>query len=260
MLFPNVGLLAQRRIVSDSVRHFLCAAHLCDLHVLGTAHSNAYMYPLYLHDADASDAGPHAHVSSSRPNLDPRFIAELEKRLGLRFVDDGNGDLTGTFGPEDVFDYIYAVLHSPTYRERYAEFLKIDFPRIPLTGDLGLFRRLCELGSELVAMHLMEHPLLEEAPAKLEPAGSNEVEAVRYDEKAGRVYTNKHQYFAPVEPEVYAFQIGGYQVLNKWLKDRKGRKLAFEDVRHCGKVVVALRETRRPMAQSGEAIPAWPIE
>ncbi|MBM3474001.1 MAG: hypothetical protein FJX75_12090 [Armatimonadetes bacterium] len=168
--------------------------------------------------------------------------------------------MEGTFGPEDVFDYIYAVLHSPTYRERYAEFLKIDFPRIPLTSDLGLFRRLCAAGRELVALHLMEHPMLDESPAKLEPAGTNEVEAVAYDDKAHRVHINKQQYFAPVEPEVYAFQVGGYEVLNKWLKDRKGRTLTFEDVRHYGKVVVALRETRRLMAEIDEAIPAWPME
>jgi len=166
----------------------------------------------------------------------------------------------GTFGPEDVLDYIYAVLHSPTYRKRYAEFLKIDFPRIPLTSDVGLFQRLCALGRELVALHLMEHPVLDESPAKLEPAGSNEVGTVRYDQEAQRVYINKQQYFAPVEPEVYAFQVGGYQVLNKWLKDRKGRTLTFEDVRHYGKVVVALRETRRLMAEIDEAIPGWPIE
>ena len=166
----------------------------------------------------------------------------------------------GTFSPEDVFDYIYAVLHSPTYRERYAEFLKIDFPRIPLTSDVELFRRLCMLGGELVALHLMEHPCLEAAPAKLEPAGSNEVEAVRYDENTQRVYINQHQHFSPIEPEVYAFQIGGYQVLNKWLKDRKGRTLTFEDVRHYGKVVLALRETRRLMQEIDAAVSAWPIE
>ena len=96
-----------------------------------------------------------------RPNLNPEFVADFEKRLGLFFVSDGKGDLKKTFGPEDVFNYIYAVFHSPTYRSRYAEFLKSDFPRAPLTSDVNLFRSLCGLGAELVALHLLESPKLE---------------------------------------------------------------------------------------------------
>jgi hypothetical protein len=218
-----------------------------------------HVCPLYLRP-ESGKGGTGSTEEGARHNLRAGFVSRLSRLLGLGFVEDGKGDLGETLGPEDVFDYVYAVLHSPTYRERYAEFLKIDFPRIPLTSDVGLFRRLCGLGSELVALHLMEHPVLEDTPAKLEPAGSNEMEAVKYDEKAQRVYINKAQYFAPVEPDLYAFQIGGYQVLNKWLKDRKGRVLTFEDVRHYGKVVVALRETRRLMAEIDEAIPGWPME
>ena len=93
-----------------------------------------------------------------RPNLNPEFIKDFSEKLGLKFIEDGKGDLEETFGPEDIFNYAYAVFHSPTYRTRYAEFLKIDFPRLPLTSDKELFKALAEKGAELVSLHLMESP------------------------------------------------------------------------------------------------------
>jgi len=167
---------------------------------------------------------------------------------------------SGTFGPEDVFHYIYAVLHSPTYRSRYAEFLRIDFPRVPLTSDKQLFRRLAEKGAELVSLHLMESPALENLLTEFPVPGSDLVEKVRYDEVKRRVHINKEQYFDAVDPGVWEFHIGGYQVLEKWLKDRKGRKLTWDDQQHYQRVVVALKGTIRLMAEIDETIPAWPVE
>jgi predicted helicase len=200
-----------------------------------------------------------AGYGTRRPNLSPEFVATVANKLVLDFIPDGKGDLENTFGPEDVFNYMYAVFHSPTYRERYAEFLKIDFPRLPLTSDLELFRVLAEKGEELVALHLMESPALDHTITRFPSTGSNEVQKVRYAED-GRVYINKTQYFEGVEPEVWEFHIGGYQVLHKWLKDRKGRTLSYDDVTHYGKIVVALKETMRLMEEIDEAIPSWPIE
>jgi hypothetical protein len=232
------------------------------------------------------------------PNLSADFVADLEQRLGLSFVPDGVGDLAETFGPEDVFHYIYAVFHSPAYRERYAEFLKIDFPRVPLVGDLHLFRVLCGLGADLVALHLLEDDYPHaywtkaEEPAPLADlitsypmGGDNTVEKghPKYvppgetrpgeDEPAeqGRVYISKTrprkgeqgQYFEGVPPEVWAFHIGGYQVCEKWLKDRRGRQLSYEDLTHYQRVVVALAETIRLMAEVDAVIEAhggWPIQ
>jgi predicted helicase len=200
-----------------------------------------------------------AGYGTRRPNLSPEFVTTVANKLVLDFTPDGKGDLENTFGPEDIFNYMYAIFHSPTYRERYAEFLKIDFPRLPLTSDLGLFRVLAEKGEELVALHLMESPALDHTITRFPIRGSNEVEKVRYAED-GRVYINKTQYFEGVEPEVWEFHIGGYQVLHKWLKDRKGRTLSYDDVTHYGKIVVALKETMRLMEEIDEAIPSWPIE
>jgi hypothetical protein len=121
-----------------------------------------------------------AHWSPSKdgrtPNLNPDFVATFASRLGLTFVSDGHGDLAATFGPEDIFDYIYAVFHSSTYRQRYAEFLKIDFPRMPLNSNLQLFSRLCLLGEELVALHLLESPQLTQLLTRYPVVGDNIVE------------------------------------------------------------------------------------
>ena len=125
--------------------------------------------------------------------------------------------------------------------------------------NLGLFRALAEKGEELVALHLMESPTLDHLVTTFPITGSSMVEKVRYAEP-GRVYINKTQYFEGVQPEVWEFHIGGYQVLEKWLKDRKGRTLSYDDVTHYGKIVVALKETIRLMAEIDDIIPSWPME
>ena len=208
------------------------------------------------------ESGP--EYETRDPNLSPKFIAAVEEKLGLEFVREGKGDLEATFGPEDILHYAYAVFHSPTYRERYAELLKIDFPRLPLTSDRELFKALAERGEELVSLHLMESPKPDQFITKFDVPGSSEVEKVRYMEPRGdvpgRVYINKTQYFEGIEPEVWEFQICGYQILHKWLKDRKGRKLIFDDFFHYQKIVVALKETMRLMGEIDELIPSWPIE
>lgn len=183
----------------------------------------------------------------------------------MRFVADGRGDLRETFGPEDVFDYMYAVFHSPTYRSRYAEFLKIDFPRLPLTTNADLFRTLCQFGRRVVALHVMEQ--FGRAVPSYPVEGGHLVEKVEYlvePEKPsrGRVYINRAQYFEDVPSEVWEFHVGGYQVCQKWLKDRKGRALSFDDIKHYQRIVSALAETITLMGQIDETIAeygGWPI-
>ena len=184
--------------------------------------------------------------------------------LGLVFRSDGAGDLVSTFGPEDVFYYIYAVLHSPEYRRRYADFLKSDFPRVPLTDDRTLFAELTGLGRRLVALHLMEDEG-EDAPT-FPAAGANRVDKVRYappgGDLAGRVWINDDQYFDGVSPDTWAFAVGGYRPVEKWLKDRKGRPLSFDDIAHYRRICAALAETPRIMARVDQAIDAhggWPL-
>ncbi len=179
------------------------------------------------------------------------------------------------FTPEDIFNYIYAIFHSPAYRERYAEFLKMDFPRVPLTSDKKLFKALAEKGAELVSLHLTSpsHPLSvngegaggrgKEPMARFDVGGSNVVEKVTYTEPdgtQGRVYINKEQYFEGIDPEVWGFHIGGYQVCHKWLKDRRGRKLSYDDITHYQKIVAAIKETIRLMSEIDALIPSWPMK
>ncbi len=184
----------------------------------------------------------------------------------MQFIQDGKGDLQQSLGPEDVFDYMYAVFHSPTYRERYAEFLKNDFPRLPLTSNADLFRELCRLGDRLIGLHLMDRS--GSITTKYPISGNNFVEKVEYTQPAekpedGRVWINKTQYFDGVSPEVWDFHVGGYQVCHKWLKDRKSRLLSFDDIKQYQKIVAALEETIRLMGQIDEVIEehgGWPIE
>lgn len=201
------------------------------------------------------------HTSEGcRSNFAPAFIKGFSAKLGLTFIKDGRGDLKKDFGPEDVFDYIYAVFHSPTYRSRYAEFLKIDFPRVPLTSDVGLFRKLVKLGDKLVKLHLLEDETLDASAIKYPVRGDHTVEKVRYVETQRQVWINSKQYFEGVPPDVWQFHIGGYQVAEKWLKDRKGRTLSSDDRAHYRKIIATLRETIVLMQEIDKAIPKWPIE
>ncbi|MDO9333896.1 MAG: type ISP restriction/modification enzyme, partial [Dehalococcoidales bacterium] len=232
----------------------------------GTVNLPLYLYPAEKKEQVDKSGGKEGGIANAlmkeerEPNLTPAFVKDFAEKLALKFVQDGKGDFTETFGPEDVFHYAYAIFHSPTYRTRYAEFLKTDFPRLPLTSDKKLFEVLAEKGAELVSLHLLESPTLNNLITKYPVSGSNTVDKVTYDDNNRRVFINKEQYFDGVPPEVWEFHVGGYQVCQKWLKDRKGRTLTYDELTHYQKVVVALKETTRLMAEIDALIPGWPIE
>ena len=259
-----LGLGRQGLAVNDPIWYLVtCGRDPVDANVFRRGGVN--LFPLYLYGApDSLFESSHwpGGKNGRRPNLSPDFVEEFAAKLRLEFVSDGRGDLKKTFGPEDIFAYAYAVFHSPTYRTRYAEFLKIDFPRLPLTSSRQLFARLVELGQKLVDLHLLENigPNLPSYPV----SGDNEVEKVRYTPPAkkskGQVWINKKQYFDGVAADVWDFHIGGYQVCEKWLKDRKGRKLTDEELPHYPKIVAALAETISIMNEIDKAIPEWPIK
>lgn len=259
MLSPNICLFTGRQ--SKEPFAILCSRLLCGQHKITSVYDGSYAFPLYLYPTGAKsnlfdEDAPADTPDGRRANLAPAFIEAFASRLNLRCLPDGKGDLITTFAPEDVFAYMYAVFHSPAYRSRYSEFLKIDFPRLPLTSDAELFRVLCGLGSELVSLHLME--TTGAALPSYPEGGSNVVEAIRYTEPnpeaAGRVWINKTQYFEGVAPEVWEFHVGGYQVCAKWLKDRKGRTLSYDDLLHYERVCAALSETIRLMTAIDAAI------
>ncbi|HXZ04947.1 MAG TPA: type ISP restriction/modification enzyme, partial [Ktedonobacteraceae bacterium] len=164
-----------------------------------------------------------------------------------------------TFGPEDIFTYMYALFHSPTYRKRYASFLKIDFPRVPLTSNVALFRALCSLGDKLVGLHLMEMPV---HPISAFPVpGMNNVVDVCYNAQS-QVWINATQYFDSVPWEAWNFSIGGYQICKKWLKDRKGRVLSGNEIAQYLQIVAILVETVELMHEIDVIIEhygGWPL-
>jgi len=168
------------------------------------------------------------------PNLKKGVVAGIER-------------IVGKVTPEDIFDYIYAVLHSPSYREKYKEFLKIDFPRVPYPKDQKTFKALVVLGAELRSLHLLESPKVNQFITTYPVAGSDIVEKVLY--KNRQVFINQDQYFGNVPESAWNFYIGGYQPAQKWLKDRKGRTLINADIEHYQKIIVALTETERIMQE-----------
>lgn len=258
ILHGSKALLLPRG-VGGTWQHAFVTSHLVvDVAISAASREANQVFPLYVYPSE----GEMQFKEGRRPNLNPEFVKALSERLGLKSVEDGNGDLKETFGPEDIFNYAYAIFYSPTYRSRYAELLKIDFPRLPLTSDKGLFKALADKGAALVSLHLMESPVLEglRTRIKFDVSGSNAVEKVTYNETARRVYINKEQHFEGVPPEVWGFHIGGYQVCQKWLKDRKGRTLTYDERVHYQKIVVAIKETIRLMAEIDTLISAWPIE
>ncbi|MFH1450246.1 MAG: type ISP restriction/modification enzyme [bacterium] len=180
------------------------------------------IFPLYLYSKDGSRV----------PNLKKEIVAEIEK-------------IVGKVSPEDIFDYIYAVLHSPSYREKYKEFLKIDFPRVPYPKDAESFKELVGIGTELRLLHLLESPKVNQFITTYPIAGSDVIEKLTY--KDNNIFINKDQYFGNVPESAWNFYIGGYQPAQKWLKDRKGHTLLNSEIEHYQKMIVALSETERIM-------------
>jgi predicted helicase len=248
----NMAIVTTRK--TEEEFGLLCARLLAG-HKSVAAYDINTVFPLYLYPADDE-----LDVSTGRrPNLSPEFLKALAAKLKL--PQEGPHGLPKSVTPEDIFNYAYAAFHSPTYRTRYAEFLKIDFPRLPLTGSKPLFDRLAALGGELGGIHLLESAKLNDFITQFPAKGDNVVEKVHYADEGKRVWINPSQYFGGVPAAVWSFHIGGYQVCEKWLKDRKGRTLTYEDIQHYQKIVVALFETIRLMAEIDKLIDkqgGWP--
>jgi len=184
--------------------------------------------------------------------------AGRKENLSAAFLEALAGAVGHEPAPESVLGYLYAVLHSPAYRARYAEFLKRDFPRVPLPPDKATFDALAQLGGALIDLHLLRDPALQPPSCKYPVEGDHRVERVEYDEKAQRVWINGAQYFEPVPPEVWAYRVGGYQVCHKWLDDRKGTTLSYDERLTYQRMVTALERTLALQAQiDALACAAW---
>ncbi len=244
----NLGLLTSRSS-SDSIFNLVfISRHISDIHAVG---GQSYCFPLYLYpDTEQPSIDDN---KQRKPNLDHAIVKTIADKLDLRFTPEKEDD-NKTFAPIDLLDYIYAVLHSPTYREHYKEFLKIDFPRVPYPTEKKQFRQLVALGGELRTLHLMESPTLDNLITRYNQPGDHKVDKPEYkitDHKKhlGQVHINKTQYFSEVPETAWNFYIGGYQPAQKWLKDRKNRTLNHDDIIHYQKIILALFETARLMKE-----------
>ena len=240
----NIGLVVSKQCRQLSTGYMFITNKVTDLHILDSAADSTYVFPLYryLDDDDRKDI-----FITRTPNLAQNIIKKISKTLNLEFEAEKSAD-TKYFAPVDLLDYIYAVLHTPAYREKYKEFLKIDFPRVPYPKDAKHFWKLVKFGGSLRRLHLLEDVEPQQGIADYPESGSNEVERLQYSDD-GKVYINSAQYFANVPREVWEFYIGGYQPAQKWLKDRKGRTLNYEDIRHYRRMIFALGETGEIMEE-----------
>lgn len=252
----NIALVVSRVINDFSFAHaFIAKGPVDKIFISSKTSTNAYVFPLYIYP---DTAGGLDLKADPFPNLSPSFLGLLSKSLGL--PQEKPSGLPRGISPENILEYIYAILYSPRYRDRYEELLKIDFPHIPITRKVAAFRALAKRGNELMKLHLLEAPIVQTFITGFPKKGDNTVEKVRYADEANRVWINKAQYFTGVPSTAWEFCVGGYRVCEKWLKDRKGRALSYEDIQHYQKIVVALNETRRIMTEIDKAIPSWPIK
>lgn len=249
----NLALIANRQVNND-FRHIIAARTLIDTCTLSSAtRETSYIFPLYLTNNSELKIS-----STAELNFSVAFLEAFSKAILQKEIKNG---LPDGISAEMVFFYIYAVFSSNTYRIRYAEFLKIDFPRLPLTSSLDLFRALSKLGGELVALHLMESPKLDQHLTTYTGSAAPVVDKVSWANNTVWLDRAQKSGFIGVPENVWNFHIGGYQVCHKWLKDRKGRTLTAEDLNHYHRIVVALSETIRLMAEIDEVIEqfgGWP--
>ncbi len=233
----NFALIIPKRVEHSGSWQHAFACNLISDHVSVSLKTVDYHFPLYLYpDSSKVDLFTAHSPAERRPNLNPKLFAALSQAYGREPA------------PEEIFYYVYAVLYAPSYREKYAEFLRMDFPRIPFTSDAELLTGLAGLGKRLVELHLLRSTELESSVCRFPVEGDCHVargrkDGLRYVPDEQRVYINKSQYFAPVPREVWDYRVGGYQVCDKWLKDRVERRLEVSDIRTYCRIVTSLALT-----------------
>jgi len=247
----NVALITSRLTKGEEFAHAQVTTTIAEVICMSSKTSNnGFVFPLWLYPDDSNDLLKDSS-GAKRPNLAPEFVAAMSAAVG------------NTVAPEDVLGWIYAILYTPSYRCRYSVFLRRDFPRIPLPPGRSLFDSFVAVGRELIALHTMKQK--QQRISRFDVTGSNEVVKVRWmpdDDGKGRVYINDAQHFDGVPQCVWDTHIGGYRVAEKWLKDRKGRQLSFEDIMHYHEVVAALARTLDLQAELDYLVDVnggWPL-
>lgn len=251
----NIALLVPRHLSGDFFRHVFVTNIISEMCVVSTATKEQnYHYPLYKY----SDEG------KKFPNINIGIVNEIMKKTGQNYFENEDASTPDdSLTPNRIFNYTIAILHSKSYRERYLDSLKSDFPHIPFTSNKKLFIELYRLGENLVSLYLMKSKKFEDFITSFVGHGDNIVESIgNKSYRDGRLYINQEQYFEGVPEDVYNFHIGAYQVCQKWLKDRKGRQLSEEEIVHYQRIMVAINETIKIMKEIDNVIEehgGWPI-
>jgi predicted helicase len=267
----NIALVGMRQYEYrvQSYCYVYVTEHITESRVFISNRGAASVFPLYVYSEEGErESGEDAATGCNRThNFAPAFVAAVEQYLGLSCTAAGSGNLEHTVGPEDLFHYLYAVLHIPTYRRQYADSLKVDFPRIPLPRDRATFAALVAHGALLLDLHLLRVPGqggvggCGGSAVLAHPTGQGIMLACQgermtvgtpryhapHNSQPGHIAITPHQHIEGVDAETWTMQLGGYYPLEKWLKDRRGRILTDDELRHYLRMVLALRETRRIM-------------
>ena len=251
-LNPNFALQLTNKNRQLSLGYCFISTFISDRHLLDSAADSMKSIPLYLYPDENS------LTNERTPNLNLEIVNEIEEKLGLKFVNEKIEDST-TFAPIDILDYIYAVLHSPNYREKYKEFLKIDFPRVTYPKP-ETFWQLVSLGGKLRSLHLLEDTSLDERIIDIKGEGElliknslNKKDFTIEDEKV-ELRLNDEVSVVNIPLVAWEFYIGGYQPAQKWLKDRVGRVLNRADMKHYNRIINALCKTDLIMKKIDEVL------
>jgi len=253
LFVENIAIVTTRKIPPTQKFSAFVTDAIGDIHLIGDQN---YYFPLYLYQEVK------VHKEKSNPG---NFILLFDKKeeykvktpnFKQKFLENINATYKKKITPEEIFNYIYAILYASLYREKYIEFLKIDFPRIPFTSDYRAFEKLSDLGGKLVELHLLKSPLLNNFFVKYPVKGNDRVDKISYDQHSKRVYINDKQYFEGISKELWEYHIGSYQVLEKWLKDRRERVLSLDEIDHYFKIVMAIKSTIEIQSEINKMYPS----
>ena len=245
MLLDNYGLITVRKAPPNSLcNYFFVSDHMISNGAIRSDNQSIdTFFPLYIYPEQKKvKRGGGITMMLFEPEV-PYKVGQRIPNIAPILLETLQLTYRRHPSPEYIFNYIYGILYSNAYRKKYAEFLKTDFPRVPFTKDYKLFQKLADKGEQLVELHLLKSKKLAKPIAKCEGSGDLRVIKVSYDEKKQRVHINPDKYFTGIPSEVWVYHIGGYQVAEKWLKDRKGRTLSSEEIATYANVVTAIAKT-----------------
>lgn len=238
----NLGLISVRQYIEDKIFNYCFITNIVpDIRITVSNRGTGYLFPLYVYFE--KDKG--SMFRAKNGNFQSKFLKKLKEKYGEEY------------SAEEILGYIYGILHSPTYRINYSEFLKTDFPKIPLVANTRNFKNISKLGTEIIHHHL----LTQQYPKKELPMFIGEgdflVDNISYDSDRGKLYINKKQYFQKIPPEIYNFEIGGYSVLQTFLKYRRGKYLSISEISMIKNMSISLLFTQKQMERIDEVTKDW---